>query len=285
MKNINWEDVQEFYNNNHFWVDVLLKFDISSATLAGAVKRGDFKTRGRIKSSLLKSELEPRTHTEETKKKISNARKKYLTDHPEKVPYLLNHSSKGDSYPEKYFEDILSKSELKYERYYRIGLYELDFAFLDKKIDLEIDGNQHEEDERIKSSDSRRDQFMIDEGWKIIRISWRKYQKLSKEDKANYIVKLTDYINNTISVPYIIELDNLCPICGGKKKYKKSKYCRDCADYEQRKIKNRPTLEELIDDVKKGYEYTPRKYGVSSRTIKDWIISYGYTPPMKQNKK
>ena len=148
MKNINWEDVQEFYNNNHFWVDVLLKFDISSATLAGAVKRGDFKTRGRIKSSLLKSELEPRTHTEETKKKISNARKKYLTDHPEKVPYLLNHSSKGDSYPEKYFEDILSKSELKYERYYRIGLYELDFAFLDKKIDLEIDGNQHEEDER-----------------------------------------------------------------------------------------------------------------------------------------
>lgn len=274
MKNINWDDVQKYYDDNHFWVDVLLKFDMCSDTLANAVKRGDFKTRGRVKSGVLKSELNPRNHSEETKKKISDARKKYLLEHPDKVPYLLNHYSKGDSYPEKYFENILSKSNLKYERYYRISLYELDFAFLDKKIDLEIDGNQHDEDDRIKSSDLKRDQFMIDNGWEVIRISWRKYQKLESDDKINYISKLIDYINNKKSMPTIMEVDNLCPICG-KKKYKESKYCRDCAGYKQRKIKNRPTLEKLIDDIEElGYEGTARKYGVSSNNIRKWIKKY-----------
>jgi hypothetical protein len=40
-----------------------------------------------------------RNHTEEEKLKISLSRKKYLEEHPDKVPYKLNHHSK-QSYPE-----------------------------------------------------------------------------------------------------------------------------------------------------------------------------------------
>ena len=34
-----------------------------------------------------------RTHTEEQKQKISQSRKQYLLEHPDRVPYLLNHFS------------------------------------------------------------------------------------------------------------------------------------------------------------------------------------------------
>jgi len=52
-------------------------------------------------SKILKSRAGHK-QTEETKNKISKSRKKYLFEHPDKVPYLINHSSKM-SYPEKYF--------------------------------------------------------------------------------------------------------------------------------------------------------------------------------------
>jgi len=45
-------------------------------------------------------------HSQETKDKISKSRIKYLMEHPDKVPYLLNHSSRM-SYPEKIFKNAL----------------------------------------------------------------------------------------------------------------------------------------------------------------------------------
>lgn len=125
----------------------------------------------------------------ETKNKISKSRKKYLQENPDKVPYKLNHSSK-ESYPEKYFNELFINENIKVERYYYIGLYELDFCIVDKKIDIEIDGEQHYVDERIKKSDINRNKFLENLGWTIIRIRWRDYQRLSSDDKRNYIVEL-----------------------------------------------------------------------------------------------
>ena len=49
--------------------------------------------------------------SEEAKKQISESRKKYLQEHPDKVPYLLNHSSKI-SYPEQYFIDLFKNENI-----------------------------------------------------------------------------------------------------------------------------------------------------------------------------
>lgn len=49
--------------------------------------------------------------TEEHKKKISAGRKKFLNEHPDMVPFKLNHSSK-QSYPERYFQIIFKKEKL-----------------------------------------------------------------------------------------------------------------------------------------------------------------------------
>ena len=133
-----------------------------------------------------------RTHSEETKKKISEARKKYLLENPDKVPYRLNHYSKGRSYPEEYWKIVLDSNNISYVEQYPIGLYQLDFAILDQKIDLEIDGSQHYCDQRIVESDKRRTEYLESLGWKVIRVNWSEYQKMV--DKKQFV----EYILNEI---------------------------------------------------------------------------------------
>ena len=130
---------------------------------------------------------------EETKKKISKGRIKFLEENPNMVPYLLNHSSK-ESYPEKYFTVLFEKEGIKIEKNHRIGLYELDFFILDSKIDLEIDGDQHYLDNKIVESDKRRTKFLEDNGWKIIRIKWSEYKSKSFEKKMEFIKELKNRI-------------------------------------------------------------------------------------------
>lgn len=196
MKEINWKEVQKFYDKNHFWNDVLKKFNINSYTLNKALKEGKFKSRTRSESAKIHSNLFPKKHSEETKKKISESRKNYLKNNPDKVPYLLNHSSMGDSYPEKYFKKIFNFKKLSYKFKYQFSVYELDFAFVDKLINIEIDGSQHKEDLKILKSNINRDNFMKENGWETIRIEWNKYQKLNKIEKKEYINLLIYYINN-----------------------------------------------------------------------------------------
>lgn len=89
-----------------------------------------------------------RTLSDETKEKISKSRIKFLKENPDMVPYKLNHYSKGPSYPELYWQGILDSYGIEYTQEYRLSLYSLDFAILDKKIDIEIDGDQHYLDNR-----------------------------------------------------------------------------------------------------------------------------------------
>jgi very-short-patch-repair endonuclease len=121
--------------------------------------------------------------SEETKKKISESRIKYLRENPHMVPYKLNHYSKGRSYPEEYWKAILDTHGISYVEQYQIGPYQLDFAI--GNVDLEIDGDQHYLDERVVASDKRRNEYLKNLGWKIIRIKWSDYQKIT--DKKTYI--------------------------------------------------------------------------------------------------
>ena len=130
-----------------------------------------------------------KTHTEETKEKISRARKEFLSEHPEKVPYVLNHSS-ITSYPEQYFIELFRKEGIALIYHYRISKYELDFCDLDRKVDIEIDGDQHYLDKRIKQSDIERDNYLQSLGWKVVRIKWSDYQKLSTEDRKKVIASI-----------------------------------------------------------------------------------------------
>lgn len=121
-------------------------------------------------------------HTTETKEKISKSMKKYLSENPDKVPYLLNHSSKM-SYPEQYFIDIFKSENIPLDYHLQVSKYELDFYNQNYMIDVEIDGEQHYLDKRIFNSDRERDKYLSSLGWTTYRIRWSEYKKLCLNER------------------------------------------------------------------------------------------------------
>lgn len=183
-----WSEIQKFYDDNHTWEDIQKHFGMSNATINRATKRGELKLRSRGKSISLHHKLygAPK-HSEETKKKISEARIRFLTANPDKVPYVVNHSSKK-SWPEEVFENALKASNITGWIYkYRHGIYEYDFAFPDIKLDVEIDGGTHKS-EKVKKIDKRRDDFSIKNGWRILRFE----AEVVKKDVISCIAKLKE---------------------------------------------------------------------------------------------
>jgi len=105
----------------------------------------------------------------EHKAKISASRKKFLNENPNKVPYILNHSSQK-SWPEKIFEKLLNDNDITgYHYNYPFMRYRFDFCFPDLLIDIEIDGSTHNL-EKVKQIDQERDLIATKYGWKILRI-------------------------------------------------------------------------------------------------------------------
>lgn len=294
INDINWKEVQLFYNNDKTWRDICEYFNISQNLIISAKKLGLFISRSKSESISISLRKTPRKHSEETKKKISEIRKKYLQENPDKVPYKLNHSSK-ESYPEKYFTEVFGNEGIEVVKSFNIGIYELDFCILDKKIDIEIDGSQHYYDEKIVESDKRRNKFLEDNGWDIIRINWSDYQKLGFEYKKEYISNLKSYINDLIyTKPFFevpikeikikekkqrvenknkkIKKEYLCKYCESKCTWSKDR-CEPCYRKQSRKVE-RPSLEQLKIDIENlGYSGTGRKYAVSDNSIRKWIKS------------
>lgn len=127
--------------------------------------------------------------SDEDRKRISNARIKYLIEHPDKVPYKLNHSS-NMSYPEKIFKNALESANIGGWVYnYQNSIYSYDFAFPEFKIDVEIDGNTHTL-EKVKKIDERRDKFSNENGWIVIRFTTKEV----KENVIQCIKKLQTYM-------------------------------------------------------------------------------------------
>lgn len=143
----------------------------------------------------LNSSFKGKHHSEETKEKLSQIRKDYLTEHPDQVPYLLNHSSKI-SYPEQYFINAFKNESIDLIYHFRVGRYQLDFSNESKKLYIEIDGEQHFTNDKIFNSDINRNNFLSSLGWKGLRIRWSKYQSLSKEDQKFIIFEIKQFIEN-----------------------------------------------------------------------------------------
>ena len=110
------------------------------------------------------------------------------------------------SYPEEFFKGVLKNIEIEYEFNYPVKKYSLGLKsracyFLDfyiekdgKKIDLEIDGKQHEMPERTES-DIIRDDALTRNGFIVYRIKWKnptnEKNKIYIEEE---ITKLRDFL-------------------------------------------------------------------------------------------
>lgn len=222
-------------------------------------------------------------NSECTKELQRKARLKFMKDNPEKTAWRLSNMS----YPEKIF--IKKCEELKLEEKYLIIReksefpYFIDFAFENEKVAVEIDGAQHNLEER-KKSDAEKDKLLISIGWRVIRFKAKDIQ--TSIDLC--FEKLFKFIDSDI----IYENLGIVTYKDYKQKFKKEKPIKEQKIVKerienfgltiseinrainQRKI-NRPPYDILLQEIKElGYSAIGRKYGVSDNSIRKWIKTY-----------
>jgi len=111
--------------------------------------------------------------------------------------------TKEPSYPEKYFIELLNNEKISFIRELRVGKWFIDFALIDYKIALEIDGKQHEYDDR-KKSDLEKDEFLKIENWFVFRIKWfNPINEVNKEKLYSQIMKLKELLPDYLEQGWI----------------------------------------------------------------------------------
>lgn len=209
-------------------------------------------------------------HSEETKEKIRKSRLRYLKEHPESTAWRR----KNMSFPEKCFKKIIEengidKKFLIYQEYSVFPFY-IDFAFIDIKVAVEIDGSQHLQEDR-KKRDEIKDKVLAENGWRVIRFS------------ASEVMYNTDNVLNKLLV--FIKTDKTFEIVGllkAQKSYIKKQRnengyteAQELSFIKQRKVKNRPSKEKLWEEVcSDSFSELGRKYGVSDKSITKWCKMY-----------
>lgn len=213
--------------------------------------------------------------SEETKQKLRIARLNFIKEHPEQTAWRKNNEP---SYPEKCFIKFLEQNgyDKKYciEREYPVFPYYIDFAFVNEKIAIEIDGSQHLESDRAES-DRKKDDLLVKNGWKVIRIS-------ESEVKTNW-----ESINAVINESLNFDRDLFVTKIGifKHKKLKNRKQERD--EYgrteketinciKQRIVKNRPNKDELYELLvkEKNFSAIGKMFNVSDNAIRKWCKWY-----------
>lgn len=132
----------------------------------------------------------------ELREKARERRIKYLSDKTnfDSTAYGKR-ANKELSFLEKWFYDKIIQQYNLTNKYtiineYTESKYFLDFAFINIKLDVELDGKCHfNNDNKRINHDIERDKYLIDKGWKIYRISWYDV-KYNEENIINNFINL-----------------------------------------------------------------------------------------------
>jgi|688.fasta_scaffold470407_1 very-short-patch-repair endonuclease len=150
---------------------------------------------GKYDSSKMKSWLGKNLPIE-MKLKISKSLKKAHENGSHPGWAHINTSKTNRSKPEEIFYSWILNDEylslLNIEEKKPFGKYFLDFAFIDFKIDVELDGIQHLRSKESIDHDILRDKFVIENGWIPYRISVSEFYK----DKIKTIENLKYFIES-----------------------------------------------------------------------------------------
>ena len=233
------------------------------------------------------------THSEETKKIISEKRKKYLRENPDKHPWKRR--DKFISPPCENIKKILKNENINYEEEVSVSterFFSIDILLPEKNLIIEINGNQHYGNNgSLKDYYQERHDFLIKLGFSVLEIPskfafnkkyildliknhsdddkiikfWKK-EKSEKKEKRQKIFKFKRL--------KLKEKKKYYCSCG-KEKTKTSKQCIDCKRISERKVKNRPSYEQLLKDLDEtNWTQTGKKYGVSDNAVRKWVKKY-----------
>lgn len=204
-ENPNRQGIEE-YTRTEKWYEAMKSFRSKGGTRTQIHPKGDFTCRF-CGQSFFNKRLESKTQhenhckenpnrveyknsgrklTEEQKRKISETQKRNFKESGAKSIWHTQ-LEKRKSYAEEYFDKCFP--ELKQN--YHVDRYFLDLANPEKKLYIEIDGEQHYNDQKVVEHDKVRTQRLEELGWTCIqRIRWSKYKKLSKDEQEVLIESL-----------------------------------------------------------------------------------------------
>lgn len=271
--------VKDYVENLLTIRECMTKYGIRSKTYIAKLLEG--KTRNTSEANKLAHKKHPERykHTEESKSKLREKRLAFMKAHPEQTAWR----QKNMSYPEEMFLKFLNErgyaDKFLIQREYSIFPYFIDFAFVDLKIAIEIDGSQHLLQER-KAKDELKDALLIENGWRVIRIA----ESSVKEDWDSIQRVLDDHIDLNTDVVYS-QVGVVKPISLGYQKVERNEFGRSEKMTEsaikQRKYE-RPDKETLYKELlETNFNAVGRKYGVSDNLIRKWCLFYGMSHKSK----
>lgn len=95
---------------------------------------------------------------------------------------------KGESSLEEKMRFLLTKSKIKFSQEYKFGRYRADFLLPDLKIVVECDGEFWHMNPKAKSRDAKKDEYLIKQGYKVIRISGTNINNYSDKELIKRIL-------------------------------------------------------------------------------------------------
>ena len=135
-----------------------------------------------------------RKMSEVVRNRVSNSMK---IAHKEKRAWNIGKSrwNNEPSHPERFFSQVIENEfeDKNFIREFPFGIYSLDFAWVHKKIVIEIDGEQHKRFEDYKQRDIRKDEYLRSHGWEILRVEFSYLFNKTKE----CIKMCVDFVHNS----------------------------------------------------------------------------------------
>lgn len=269
------------YKNGSSLKSIISKYKISRSLMIRVLKKNSIDIRNLSESLIGRVGMK---HSDDTKKRMSIAKKEYYKINPDK--HHWRSSKRTKSKPCENFKRIIEENNIQYIPEMRISderFFSIDIALPQYKIGIEINGNQHYDPSGcLREYYQKRHDYIISLGWKLYELH---YSLCFNDDFIksilNKIISNVDIIYDFDYDKYLLEKlnknrQNVCEC--GKKIKKRSKKCVRCTVREsginRRKVE-RPAYESLIIDVENiGYSATGRKYGVSDNAVRKWINYY-----------
>lgn len=251
--------------------------------------------------NLEKVKQKPILHSKETKEMLSQKRKEWLKNNPDKHPW--RNKDKFQSKPCEKVKEYLRVNDISFISEYNPNIperfFSIDIAIPDKMIAIEINGNQHYTREgNLKPYYQERHDLLESNGWKVFEIHYSHCFHLEKFDNFLDILtnttKLTEFdyekymkperIKKTYRKKDIVKTEKtfrcikdnrpidvkLCKC--GEPLTRGAKSCMPCHRLERRKVKERPTKEELLSLVgQMSIVKIGKLYGVSDNCIRKWL--------------
>ena len=222
FSNLDWKEIQNQYDNGLSQVELMKKFSFSRRQLDSAKKHNLFIANPDRRYG--------HEFSEETKKQISQKRKQFLKENPDKHPWKK--LSKFRSEPCERLKQILKEKEISFfpeftdpEWEYN---YSIDIAFPNDKIGIEVNGNQHyDKNGHLTSYYQNRENYLKSLGWTLYQIHYSLIYNQSLIE--NLICFIKENVKDFNLSNYFVFLNKtFCKDCGKKLKKSESEYCYSC---------------------------------------------------------